>query len=87
MRCARRDADDDERGDADVDVLVDALRGRLVNAARHHDDSARTAYGVPGATTLPGGATTGVTRDGLTRTDESSRFLLTRTDESGRSQR
>ncbi|MBN8611673.1 MAG: hypothetical protein J0L92_13855 [Deltaproteobacteria bacterium] len=49
--------------------------------------SARTACGLPGATTLPGGATTGVTHDGLARADESSRFLLTRTDGSGRSQR
>jgi YD repeat-containing protein len=46
--------------------------------------STRTAYGLPGATMLPGGATTGVTHDGLTQADESSRFPLTRTDESGR---
>jgi YD repeat-containing protein len=46
--------------------------------------STRTAYGLPGATTLPGGATTGVTHDGLTQADESSRFPLTRTQESGR---
>jgi RHS repeat-associated protein len=46
--------------------------------------STRTSYGLPGTTTLPGGATTGSTFDGNTQADESSRFPLTRTDESGR---
>jgi len=73
VRCARRDADDDGRGEVDVDVLDDAVGVRLVDAARRHSDRDTHGLRLPGATMLPGGATTGVTHDG----DEKSRFSLT----------
>ncbi len=46
--------------------------------------ASRTAYGLPATTSYPGGATTGVSHNGQTQADESSRFPSTSTDEAGR---